>query len=366
MKNKAVKYISILLAVFIGLLCTLCVSAYILDPQNVYRWNENGVRYYSPVYSTVAAAKNYDYNYAIIGSSMVQNMNAERFEQEPGCKPIKLTVGAMTPSELLWLYQFANEQDKANDYLISIDLHRFATATSVEPNSGRFPEHMYSGKGLVQFKYLLGYETWLRFIPLNILLSVNDALQLPLSDYYGKTIEEATDINKMCQWDNSKPIGKEKMYLNFASDTVAFNEGSETEFTDSYTQNTQTFLDALLAELDENETLTIMLPPYSALYWAKESDAELEILFEMREQIARFADENPQIRLLDFQAEDYTTDLDLYIDFNHFGEKIQLQIETDILSSSSGNTCEQVKQNSAVIRTNALSAREQAALYETK
>lgn len=366
MRNKAVKYISILLAVFLGLSCTLCVSAYILDPQNVYRWNDKGVRYYSPVYSTVAAAKNYDYNYAIIGSSMVQNMSAARFEKELGCRPLKITVGAMTPSELLWLYKFANEQNKASDYLVCLDLHRFAAATSIEPDSGRFPEHMYSGKGLVQFKYLLGFETWLRFIPLNILLSVNEIFPLPLPESFNRTISEATDINKMCQWDNTELIGKEKMYQSYLSNTVAFNEGNETEFTGNYAKNTQDFLTALLTELDENETLTLLLPPYSALYWAKETEKEMEILFDLREQIARFADEHENIILLDFQAEKYTTDLDKYIDFNHFGEEIQAQMETDILNVTIGYTCERIKQNSETIRNYALSAREQAAQYKTE
>ena len=366
MKNKAVKYISILLAVFLGLSCTLCVSAYILDPQNVYRWNTKGVRYYSPVYSTVAAAKNYDYNYAIIGSSMVQNMSAERFEKELGCKPLKLTIGAMTPSETLWLYKFANAQDKADNYLINIDLHRFAAATNVEPDSGRFPEHMYSDKGLIQFKYLLGFETWLRFIPLNILLSVNSVLALPLPEAFNRTIDEATDINKMCQWDNTNPIGIEEMYRSYLSDSIAFNEGNEIEFTDSYAKNTQNFLDALLAELDEDETLTLLLPPYSSLYWAKNSDKETTILFELRELIARFANEHDNIKLLDFQAEKYTADLDKYIDSNHFGEKIQALIENDIFNSKDGHTVEQVKQNSQTILNYALSAREQATQYKAK
>ena len=366
MRNKAVKYISILLAVFLGLSCTLCVSAYILDPQNVYRWNGKGVRYYSPVYSTVAAAKNYEYDYAIIGSSMVQNISAERFEKELECKPLKITVGAMTPSELLWLYKFANEQNKASDYLISLDLHRLAAAASIEPDSGRFPEHMYSGKGLVQFKYLLGFETWLRFIPLNIILSVNSVLHLPLPESFNSTISEATDINKMCQWDNTDPIGKEEMYKSFLLNTVAFNEGSETEFTANYAKNTQNFLTALSTELDENETLTLLLPPYSALYWAKETEKELEILFDLREQIARFADEHENIRLLDFQAEEYTTDLDKYIDFNHFGEEIQARMETDIFNATIGHTCKQVKQNSKTILDYAFSAREQAAQYKAE
>lgn len=102
------------------------------------------------------------------------------------------------------------------------------------------------------------------------------------------------------------------------------------------------------------------------LYWAKESEEELEILFSLREQVARFAEGHKNIRLLDFQAEEYTTDLDKYIDFNHFGEEIQTRMETDITETIHSNTCEQVKQNSQTIRTFALSAREQAAEYKAE
>ena len=163
MKNRTVKFICLLLSFFIAAMGVLCAVAYALDPQNVYRSNTKGVRYFSPTYSTAPAIRTADYDLVLIGSSMVQNFDASEFASQLDCKPLKLALGALEPDELLWLYNNTQEQGKAKKYIINIDLHRFAANESVEPNCGRFPEYMYHPSGLSRLPAQVWSWVWLKW-----------------------------------------------------------------------------------------------------------------------------------------------------------------------------------------------------------
>ncbi len=362
MKNRAVKYICILLSVFVGLGSLLSAIAFICDPQNVYRWNENGVRYYSPAHSTPSAVKNYDYDLLVIGSSMVQNIDAKHLSDSINCKPLKATISAMTPSELLWVYSCAQQQDKARRYIISLDLHRFTTSTAIEADAGRFPEYMYSAGGIKQFKYLLGYETWFRFIPLQLVLSAVEALNVPLPASFSNAIRSATDINTTCEWNNTVTPGEETLYKRYINNESAFNEGDTSDFSDRSAESITTFLAAVECELDSDEELILFLPAYSALYWAKFSEKDTETLFEMRLKIAEFADKYTNVKLIDLQGEDFTTDLNLYVDSNHCAYELQKEIDEIIISQSVDCSLKDVEKNNAEISGHAEYIRQQAKL----
>ncbi len=326
--KKAIKFICIFLCAFIAAAGTLSAAAYCLDPQNVYRQNKNGVRYYNQLYSLAPSVRTYDYDYVFIGSSMMQNFDADYFANELGCKPLKLTLGALTAPELMWLYDCVQEQSKAKTYVINIDLHRFAACEDVSADSGRMHEYMYNPTGLSQFKYLLGYETWLRFIPLQIGLTAIQKLKITLPE----SMNSATDINTMTSWDDSTPPGKEKLYRDFADNNTGFNEGDTSVFSRNATENMKVYLAKLAEKLDSSEEMIIYLPPYSALYWADKSEGQRSTLYELRCIIAAFASEHDNIHLLDLQAEDYVTDLDCYIDASHYAEKIRKVAQQNIIN----------------------------------
>jgi len=360
MKNQAVKFICLLLSVFIAATGALCTAAYILDPQNVYRSNTTGVRYLSPIYSTPSAIRTYDYDCVIIGSSMVQNFDAAQIASQLSCTPLKLALGALEPGELLWLYNNTQEQSKAKKYIINIDLHRFASKDSVEPDCGRFPDYMYNPSGLSQFKYLLGYETWFRFIPLQLALTSVQTFNIPVPESFKGSLENATDINKAGCWNELNPPGEDVLIDYFNSDTVVFNDSN----TDAYSKNTLAnmdyFLSQLAGKLDSDEELTIYLPPYSALYWAGQNGEQLEIIFALREKIAAFSAKYDNIHLCDLQAESYTEDLDLYMDISHSSVTIRKSAQQAVISCTGEPTAQQIKERNQTIKTYADNALKKA------
>lgn len=364
MKNRTIKYICILFSVFIAVCGVLSTAAYIFDPQNVYRWNENGIRYFTPMYSTASSIRNYDYDLAVIGSSMVQNLDAAVLAEGMSRKPLKLTIGAITPDEILWIYKCANEQNKADTYIINIDLHRF-TVDDIAVSPGRFTEYTYQPRGISQFRYLLGYETWFRFLPLDFALNLAEKTGLTLPDSFSGLIASSTDINRMCEFDNTKTPGAEKMYQSFIKNSKNFVEGSD-DFSnlENGSANIKFFLSEIEKELSENERVYLLLPPYSAFYWAKQTQEQQNVLFAMRKQLADFADGYDNVYLLDFQAEEYTTDFDKYMDSNHYSDEIEEILAYDIVAANNSCSSDEVQKNSQQIKANADYVKMQAQMYK--
>lgn len=348
-----------MLGIFIVATAALCTVAYSLDPQNVYRLNTNGVRFFNPTYSTAPAIRTAEYDCVIIGSSMVQNFDANEISLQFGCKPLKLAIGALEPCEMLWLYNCAQEQGKADKYIVNIDLHRFAASENVREDSGRFPEYMYKPEGIKQFRYLLGYETWFRFIPLQIMLTAVDALNIPLPSSFSEAFETSTDINKIGSWDEKKPPGEEALLNQFNRNTVVFND-TTAPFCESAEQNMEYLLTQFAEKLDGNEELTIYLPPCSSLYWAEKDSSELDVMFALREQIAAFASEHNNIHLCDLQAESYVTDLSLFMDASHSGIEIRKKSQQAVMSCEGEPSTQQIRENNEKIKGYAQSAAEKA------
>ncbi len=364
MKNRTVKFICLLLSVFIVTTGVLCSVAYVLDPQNVYRANTKGVRYFSPAYSIAPAIRTADYDCAIVGSSMVQNFDVSQIAAQHGCKPVKFALGALEPDELLWLYTCAQEQGKAKKYIVNIDLHRFASNKIVVSDCGRFRDYMYNPRGLSQFRYLLGYETWFRFIPLQIALSAVEFFDISLPESFSSSLEVATDINKAGCWDEENPPGEDALIKTFNSGAVVFNDGSSDTYSDEVMEHMDFFLAYLADKLDSDEELTIYLPPYSSLYWADKDVSQLEVIFALREKIAAFAAEYPNIHLCDLQAEAYVADLDLYMDASHSSAAIRKKAQQAVMSCTGEPTVQQIKEKNLIIKLYADNALEKAKAME--
>ena len=351
MKNQTVKFICLLLSIFIAATGVLCTVAYILDPQNVYRSNTKGLRFFSPTYSSAPAIRTADYDCAIIGSSMVQNFDTKQITKQFGYKPLKLALGALEPDELLWLYNCAQEQGKAKKYIINIDLHRFASNKIVEPDCGRFRDYMYNPRGLAQFRYLLGYETWFRFIPLQAFLTAIYGLNIPLPESFRSSLKLSTDINTSGYWNEDNPPGEAALLENYNSGTVVFNDGDSDTYSDNAMSHMDYLLEQLSVKLDSDEELTIYLPPYSSLFWADKSSDQIEVIFALREKIAAFAAEHANIHLCDLQAESYVRDLNLYMDASHSSTTIRKAAQQSVVACTGEPDLQQIKSNNSTIKS---------------
>ncbi len=353
MKNKPVKLTVTFLCVCAVIFGSLSLAAYCFDPQNVYRWNEKGKRYFNPTYSAAGAVEHYDYDAVFIGSSLFQNLDAEHLAKLFDCKPIKLTIGAMIPEEMLYLYSCTQDTNKAKTFVLNVDLHRLAASVSVRPDCGRFPDFMFNAGGISQFKYLLGYETWFRFMPIDLAMSAAELFEISLPASVESMFDNATDINEMCEWENENPPGRDKVIADYLEGYKGFNEGDKITYVDNPLKNVEDLLDCILAKLDPDETVTIVLPPCSSLYWADKNPEQLDALLAMRQRFAEITDGYSNIRLIDLQAIEQTTNLDLYYDNVHFCKEVQTFVENALVTDDYLADTAKVNANSKTVRQNA-------------
>ena len=352
MKKKSTRFLCLLLSAVFILTGLLSGAAFLFDPQNVYRWNTVGERTFPPIYTAAGSIAHYDYDTLILGSSMVQNWDAETLAETMRCKPLKVTVGAMTPSEMLFLYNAALDAGKAKTYIVNIDLHRVAAASSVEPDAGRFPAYQFRPHGLKQFQYLLGYTTWVEFMPTDILCSLEPIVPLPAS--LRRKIKESTDVNTMCRWDESQTMTAKKWQQVKEEGDKNFNEGDNSVYVDTYKENMDALLQGLREALPKDAHLKLYLPPYSALYWHEKSERQTDILLQLRSQLAETAANDPQITLIDLQWIDETKDHALYVDANHAGETLRKFTERALAREEYSVTdTRQMEENNSRIRQNA-------------
>lgn len=352
MKKKAMKFIAVFLCVCILLAGALSAFAYFYDPQNVYRWNGTRLQYYSPTYSAAGIIKHYDYDTVLIGSSMVQNFDADLIARELDCKPVKLTIGGMSAAEQLFIYDEVQKRSCAVNYIVNIDLHRIALQEKLVPDAARFPEHMFFPNTVSQFKYLLGYETWFRFIPIDIALNLCAHLNIDFSPETRKTIDDATAVNEMCRWNRGELPGAQRVLSDFLSGAAGFEDGSESDPIINPDENIEIYIAHLLKSLDNGEILTLVLPPYSVLSWAEYSADKVELMLSMRRRIATLADEHDNVRVLDFQSMPHTTDLNNYYDKRHFSQELQDEIALQLASERYAVDEEKITVNSQIIRNN--------------
>lgn len=352
MKKKAIKFTAVFLCVCIVLAAALSSFAYFYDPQNVYRWNNTGRQYYSPTYSTAGIIKYYDYDTVLIGSSMVQNFDDDLIARELKCKPVKLTIGGMTAEEELFLYDEVQKRGCAKNYIINIDLHRIALQEKLIPNSGRFPKHMFEPTPLSQFKYLLGYETWFRFIPIDIALNLCDSLGVGLPSSMQETINNATDVNDMCRWSRGNLPGAQKVISDFVNGEAGFDDGSSTDPIINPEENVSFYISHMIESLDNDETLTLIFPPYSVLSWVEYSTDKVEQMLSMRSQISAIADKYDNVRVMDFQSMKQTTDLNNYYDKRHFSQELQDEVARELATNNYVVDEKMISANSQIIKNN--------------
>ena len=352
MKKKATRFLIIFLCAALVFCGVLSFVAFAFDPQDIFRKNNFGKRVYSPRFSAAGAAKNYDYDMAVIGSSMVQNFDASFFAEKLGCKPLKLTLGALTPGETLFLYDYVRENGKADKYIINIDLHRIAAEDTIKKDAGRFPEYLFDSGFLSAAQYLLSYETWFRFMAADLAVNLAQATGLVrlLPESYSAEINRQTDINAMCSWDESNLLGERPMIRNFLNDTKNFNEGDNLDFSESALENMREFFDLIATPLKSDETLIFYLPPYSSIYWIDKTGRELETLVEMRGLLAQLCDKRENVYLYDFQAMPETLDLTLYYDSNHCGSQLRLKIQDEFAKGAFSADAAKVNENSQTIK----------------
>ena len=326
---KAKKWILSVLCLALASLTFLASVSFFVDPLMFYRKSDRWTYFYHNRFSAAGLIKNGKYDAVIIGSSMTQNYDLPYMRETLGIDPIKLNVGAMLPDETLMLYQKVQSRGKAKSFIINIDINRFNVSPDLEPAYGHFPDYLLNDKISDDFKYLLGYETLTRFLPATVLLSVTKATGHAIPE----SLRQFTDPDRIGEWYTERTFSAEKVLNSLKKkkeDFAAENEIGES--IDDIRAGTAVFIDTILSQLKEDQNVVFVMPPRSAVFWAKLSEPERETLHQIKEIFYDCCKGDARLRLVDMTAAEVITELEHYSDTSHFDLYVQNKIVDAIKS----------------------------------
>lgn len=317
---KARRWCALFIIIVIILSFILMALSYVIDPMNLYSWHETRFMN-SGVYFNPGIIRNYDADYYVIGSSMIQNTDMDRLRDEGYKRPVKLEKGGMTVNEELMILRLIDALNQTTPLMINIDISTLIQADEISPSSSVFKDELYSASTLDDWRYLLGYETWWRYIPLTVAMEGLDAIwHLP------SLFDSVTNIDQIGRWWEADMhlFGKDRLIAQYQS-----GAGGTSGLPDDITQEevfskVDDFVEQFATYTDNQEQVTIGFPPYSALYWhTQKSNGDMELLLDAKGYLQERLLELGNVRIVDMQDHPLITNLDHYKDQTHYDLTLQ-------------------------------------------
>lgn len=308
----AKKWLLRLLALTLALVALMCAAVYWVDPYMQYRVRDNQYLLNSRLV-TPGLIKNYDYDTVLIGSSMIQNTDMALFRETLGGKPLKITTGAISLKEIQKLTDKVNQVGKAEKYYICLDQYLFAPEKWDDMD--RFPDYLMDDDFLNDYRYLLGYETWTRFLPIDLGLSAARALGISLPERFTRSMS----IDGMEDWRDDWTFGSEAVLSLYAPPPK-----DKDYDLDRLLGRMEGRFDEYLTHLDFTQgEYTFFFPPYSALFWNYAAEAGYgEIYLTFKTYAEERLLEMPHVKIYDFQNAERITDLEQYKDYTHYAPSV--------------------------------------------
>ena len=248
-----------------GLLCLLlgfsAVTSYIIDPNMYYR-KPSYRSFINPRYMNIGIIKNYSFDSAVVGSSMIMNFNMNSFRTKLGWNPIKLTWGAPTASDLGMLMQDAIKYKNPKNILFGLDIFSFDTTPNTHVN---IPEFLYDNTPLNDFEYLWGYETWLRFLPIDAIINTSLSLGIKLPQKFMVN----SDVDKIGEWKDEFKFGKKYVIKELKGSSMGWIK--KQAFSEYWKITTENLKENLLKIIQQDPgcKFYVIFPPYSVLPWTQ-------------------------------------------------------------------------------------------------
>lgn len=309
-KNSFKKFLSVFAIASIVMLLGVGCLTYIVDPFFQFRVNKDGRYFLSPWLQNGGLARNYDYNTVVLGSSMVQNYDISILKKNnPSVKPVKLSSGGMNNEEMKYLYSLV-KKDSVKSFIINFDIPQF----NLGFEEVRYPRFLYENKPINKLQYLYGYEACIRFLPIDLILPLylKSKEQIPV-EYVMKTEIDQIGNNSYLNYYDAEHV--KDLYLSGQTVSIQRLDGMK----ERMHSKLASLLENMAIDDHKDIQYTIVLSPYSALYWyhTKESgyyDQFIDFIYHLQQSLKAYNN----ARLMFFFNMNEITDLNNYSDVTHF------------------------------------------------
>lgn len=315
-KIQTKKWIIIFCLVTVLVFIGLGVFAYFFDPFYFYSYEKSNYKFINERMSMIGLIKNYTYDYAIMGSSMTQNFDNTDFI---GYKPLKINKGGMLTEEILLCLNLVNKNHNDVSIFFNIDLFSLlAQKNPLKIACDYYPKYMVNDYKIDDIKYLLGYTTWMRFIPIDVCTYIISKLGIELPDKF----KQICDIDKIGYWYDDYAFGKEVVKKEYKGNY------SITSYENVDLKNMKLRVDELIVFLkdilQEEQKITFGFPPYSALTWYTHyENNSLDLFLVGKQYLISELLKLPNVTIVDLQTLPQIIDLNYYKDASHFDLALQ-------------------------------------------
>ena len=318
-KKDCIKLLKIVAGCFVGGLLLIGIFVWAIDP--LYHYHAPLFRLpivlEDAVYQTAGAARNLEYDSAIVGTSMTENMHTSWFDGEMGWNTMKLSYSGARSSDLKAIFgQMSRKEGKLENMVM--DLNDYQLTVPGWTKYVEHPAYLYDRSLLNDYEYLYNHDIVVRCVArcLDGMLGVKDNIDTAYTweedSLFGKEIalETSRDIREQHLQDKDNNIEEAYLVSGVLSDNI-----------EEKLQVCQENLDNILPFLEENPdtNVYVMIPPYSMLYWEeKVLSGELENILAIYAYAVEKLLQYDNVRVYYFQNEwDIITNLDNYRDSCH-------------------------------------------------
>ena len=306
------------LAGLLGAIALISAAVIAIDPFQVYRL----ARDYMPpidnttqVYANAGIVRSYDYDSAIVGTSVTENFRPTQMDALLGGRFIKLCTSAGTANNHALLLDIAFRTHTMRRVVYGLDVYSYIA--DVDATGCEVPLYLYDDNPFNDVQYWLNRSVLASFLP-RCLLS------------WGERQDDSLRDSMYC-WAGRDDYGPVMLY------NASFSPPETVLSADAFAGAAQLNLETHLLPFIEAHPETqfdIFFPPYSAAEWSTmASKGTLEAMLTLRGLCYDALSDYDNVTLFDFAArEEWVTSIANYKDTLHYGQWINDAITACIAS----------------------------------
>lgn len=291
-----------------------------IDPFQVYRLAS---RYIPPidnttqVYANAGIVRHYDYDSAIVGTSVTENFRPSQMDDLLGGRFIKLCTSAGTAYNHALLLDLAFDTHEMKRIVYGLDV--YSLIAELDETGSTVPMYLYDHNPFNDAAYWLNRSVLGSFLPRCLRT-------------WGQT-QENSIRDQMYNWAGRDPYGLIALY------NAQFTPPEEILDADSRIRLAQANIETHILPFitaHPDVQFDFFFPPYSAAEWSTmQSKGTLEAMLALRSVCYEMLSPHENVTLYDFAArEDWVLNLDNYKDTLHYGQWINDAIVEEIAKGS--------------------------------
>ena len=304
------------LAGIVGAFLFLSAVVIAIDPFQVYRL---ATRYMPPidnttqVYANAGIVRHYDYDSAIVGTSVTENFRPSQMDALLGGRFIKLCTSAGTAYNHALLLNLAFDTHEIRRIVYGLDV--YSLIAELDETGSKVPFYLYDHNPFNDVQYWLNRSVLGSFLPRCLRA-------------WGQQQDDSIR-DSMYRWKGPDDYGLAALY-NALFSPIAPMRPADADLHKALDNLNTHIIPFITAHPDTQ--FDFFFPPYSAAEWSSmQSKGTLESMLALRGLCYDVLSAYDNVTLHDFAArEDWVLNLDNYKDTLHYGQWINDAIVEDI------------------------------------